>query len=111
MYILSFTFLCPQELNKKFVWWWVVVVCKPILVFYFGVGLRLGPSRTKIEIKEQLILGRHANFHLDWSVARQSVRAKNVRAWTVLHRRSHLRQKTAKAGVNPGQVFDFLGQL
>ena len=47
-------FLCTLELVKKFVWWvsgggWVV--CKPILVFYFGPnkafghGLRLGLSR------------------------------------------------------------------
>jgi hypothetical protein len=34
-------------------WWWVVV-CKPNLVFYFGpnqalgLGMGLGPSRTKI---------------------------------------------------------------
>jgi hypothetical protein len=40
------------ELVQKFVW---VVVCKPILVFYFGpnlafgLGLRLGPSQTKCE--------------------------------------------------------------
>ena len=49
VYILILNFLCTQELVKKFVWW---VVCKPILVFYFGpnlvvgLGLRLGPSRT-----------------------------------------------------------------
>ena len=52
------SFSCRLELVKKFVWWvggWVggwVVVCKAILVFYFGpnqdfgLGLRLGPSRT-----------------------------------------------------------------
>ena len=48
--------MCILELVNKFVWLVVVVggfvVCKPILVFYFGpnqalgLELRLGPSRT-----------------------------------------------------------------
>ena len=50
----NFTFLGCLELVKKFVLWVVGgwVVCKAILVFYFGpdkalgLGLRLGPSRT-----------------------------------------------------------------
>jgi hypothetical protein len=55
--ILSFGFLCILELVQRFVWWWrvVLVVCMVcILVFYFGpdqasgLGLRLGPSRTKV---------------------------------------------------------------
>ena len=53
-YILTINFLYTLytlEVVKQFVWW-VVVVCKPILVFSFGpnqalgLRLRLWPSRT-----------------------------------------------------------------
>ena len=42
------------------------VVCKPILVFYFGpnqalgLGLRLGPSRTKTQARRILQLGNYS---------------------------------------------------